>query len=449
MQRILIANRGEIACRIIRSVHSLGKQAIAIYSEADAEAPHRHLADQAYGIGPAPAQQSYLNMEAILQAARANGADGIHPGYGFLAEHAAFARRCQEAGLIFIGPSPMTMEDMGDKARARHMAHEAGVPILPGSGLEPVDLDSARHYAAALGYPVLLKAAAGGGGIGMQIVASPAGLEQAFTQAQNRARAAFGTPDLYLEKWLMAPRHVEVQVFGDMHGNLLHFYERECSIQRRHQKIIEEAPSPLLAQGPGLRQQIIDAALAIAAMVQYSGAGTVEFLVDEARGFYFIEMNTRLQVEHTVTEMITGVDLVAAQIRIAQGEPLPWRQEDITLQGAALECRLYAENPANNFLPSPGKITAWQMPSGPGIRVDSGTTMGALVTPYYDPLLAKIITHGDTRLQAITRMRQALAACRVAGIQSNLALHQQIMDHEPFQAGALTTNFLAALLSNR
>jgi acetyl-CoA carboxylase biotin carboxylase subunit len=451
MQRILIANRGEIACRIIRSVQNLGKQAIAVYSEADANAPHRHLADQAYAIGPAPAQHSYLNMEAILRAATASGADGLHPGYGFLAENATFARRCQDAGLTFIGPSPATMHAMGDKAVARQIAQDAGVPIIPGSGSTPVDRDSARQYAADLGYPVLLKAAGGGGGIGMQVVASPEGLDKAFTTAQNRAQAAFGSPALYLEKFLTAPRHVEIQVLGDTHGHLLHCYERECSIQRRHQKVIEEAPSPLLAQSrhAGLRQRMTEAALAVATAVQYVGAGTVEFLVDEAQGFYFIEMNTRLQVEHTVTEMITGIDLVAAQIRIAEGEPLPWRQADIPLHGAALECRLYAENPAKNFLPSPGTLTTWQIPSGPGIRVDSGMQAGMQVTPYYDPLLAKIITHGDTRTQAISRMRQALAAYQVEGIQSNLALHQQIMDNARFQAGALTTSFLADLLSNR
>jgi acetyl-CoA carboxylase biotin carboxylase subunit len=448
MQRILIANRGEIACRIMRTVQDLGKQAIAVYSEADTYAPHRHLADAAFAIGPAPPLQSYLNMDAILQAAAKSGAEAIHPGYGFLAENATFATRCQEAGLIFIGPSPEAMAAMGDKAVARQMALERGVPVIPGSGRTPVDLQSARQVATEIGYPVLLKAASGGGGIGMQIVASPQGLEKAFTSAQNRAKSAFGNAALYVEKFLAAPRHIEVQVLGDTHGHLLHVYERECSIQRRHQKVIEEAPSPLLAQPchTVLRQRMTQAALAIAAAVHYTGAGTVEFLVDEAHGFYFIEMNTRLQVEHAVTEMITGIDLVAAQIRIAEGKPLPWRQDDIAMQGAAIECRLYAENPEKNFLPSPGIITAWALPTGTGIRVDSGIKAGSRVTPYYDPLLAKIIAHGADRSQAIARMQRALTSCRLQGVSSNLVLHQQIMHHASFQAGDLTTTFLSQAL---
>ncbi len=324
MDRILIANRGEIACCIIRSIQQLGKQAIAVYSEADIEAPHRSLADAAYLIGPAPAPQSYLNIEAILQAARDSNADGIHPGYGFLAENAAFATRCQEAGLTFIGPSPAAMRTMGDKAAARQVAQDAGVPVIPGSGRQPLDPDRARDLVASIGYPVLLKAAGGGGGIGMQVVFQPEALDKALTTAQNRSQSAFGRPDLYLEKFLAAPRHVEVQVLGDRHGNLVHVYERECSIQRRRQKVLEEAPSFYLTQPQhqALRERMTQAALAVAATAPYTNAGTVEFLLDEEGQFYFIEMNTRLQVEHTVTEMITGIDLVAEQIRLAEGAPL-------------------------------------------------------------------------------------------------------------------------------
>ena len=450
MDRILIANRGEIACRIIRSIQELGKQAIAVYSEADAEAPHRHLANAAYPIGPAPAPQSYLNTDAILQAAADSGAEAIHPGYGFLAENAAFATRCRDAGIVFIGPSPATMRRMGNKAAARQLAQDVGVPVIPGSGQQPLDLEAARKRAAEIGYPVLLKAASGGGGIGMQAVTDPESLEKAFSTAQNRAKSAFGRADLYLEKYLVSPRHIEVQILGDTHGNLLHLYERECSIQRRHQKVIEEAPSFHLAPPAqtALRDRMRQAALAVAAVVQYTNAGTVEFLLDEQDGFYFIEMNTRLQVEHTVTEMIIGADLVAEQIRIAEGQPLSWSQDDVQLNGAAIECRLYAENPGKNFFPSPGRISALRLPSGPGIRIDSGIADGAQITPYYDPLLAKIIAHGSNREAAICRMQSALADTLIEGLHTNLTLHQQILDHPQFQAGAVDTDFLMRMLNS-
>ncbi|MDH3601887.1 MAG: acetyl-CoA carboxylase biotin carboxylase subunit [Candidatus Tectomicrobia bacterium] len=450
MDRILIANRGEIACRIIRSIQELGKQAIAVYSEADAEAPHRHLANAAYPIGPAPAPQSYLNTDAILQAAADSGAEAIHPGYGFLAENAAFATRCRDAGIVFIGPSPATMRRMGNKAAARQLAQDVGVPVIPGSGQQPLDLEAARKRAAEIGYPVLLKAASGGGGIGMQAVTDPESLEKAFSTAQNRAKSAFGRADLYLEKYLVSPRHIEVQILGDTHGNLLHLYERECSIQRRHQKVIEEAPSFHLAPPAqtALRDRMRQAALAVAAAVQYTNAGTVEFLLDEQDGFYFIEMNTRLQVEHTVTEMIIGADLVAEQIRIAEGQPLSWSQDDVQLNGAAIECRLYAENPGKNFFPSPGRISALRLPSGPGIRIDSGIADGAQITPYYDPLLAKIIAHGSNREAAICRMQSALADTLIEGLHTNLTLHQQILDHPQFQAGAVDTDFLMRMLNS-
>jgi acetyl-CoA carboxylase biotin carboxylase subunit len=444
MERILIANRGEIACRIIRTIQQLGKQAVAVYSEADAEAPHRHLADVAFAIGPSAPQHSYLNIDAILDAAAFSGADGIHPGYGFLAENVTFARRCDEAGLVFIGPSPESMEIMGDKATARQTAQNAGVPVIPGSGSTPLDPESARRIAEEIGYPVLLKAVGGGGGIGMQAVTSPEGLDRAFTSAQNRARAAFGNPALYIEKFLSTCRHIEVQVFGDTHGNLVHLYERECSIQRRHQKVLEETPSPLLTrpEHAALRGRITQAALAVAAAVQYTNAGTVEFLVDDEQGFYFIEMNARLQVEHTVTEMVTGFDLVAEQIRVAEGAALSWQQPDIVLHGAAIECRIYAENPAKNFLPSPGQITALQLPTGPGVRIDSGMQEGSQITPYYDPLLAKVITHGASRDKAIIRMRQVLVDLVIEGVTSNIPLHRHIMDNAHFRAGALDTDFL-------
>lgn len=451
MDRILIANRGEIACRVIRSVQQLGKQAIAVYSEADADAPHRHLADDAYCIGPAPAPQSYLNPEAILQVAATSHAEAIHPGYGFLSENAAFATQCQAAGLTFIGPSPEAMQTMGDKAVARQLAQKVGVPVIPGSSSDALDLDAARHQAAEIGYPILLKAASGGGGIGMQTVADPEALDKAFTTAQNRAKSAFGRGDLYLEKFLTSPRHIEVQVLGDTHGNLIHLYERECSVQRRHQKVMEEAPSFHLASDSQatLRDQITEAALAVAAAVNYTNAGTVEFLVDETDHFYFIEMNTRLQVEHTVTEMILDIDLVAEQIRIAAGQPLSWHQADLKPHGAALECRVYAENPAKNFFPSPGQISALRLPSAPGIRIDHGLADEAQITPYYDPLLAKIVAHGATRDEAIARMRAALAATTIEGLHTNIQLHQQILDNAQFQAGQVDTGFLMQLLDSQ
>lgn len=451
MDRILIANRGEIACRIIRSIQQLGKTAIAVYSEADADAPHRHLADEAHAIGPAPAPQSYLNIDAILQAAAHSNAQGIHPGYGFLSEHAPFVTRCQAAGLMFIGPSPYAMQVMGDKAAARQLAQAVGVPVIPGSGPEPLELEQARTLAAALGYPVLLKASGGGGGIGMQMVTTPDGLDKAFTTAQNRATSAFGRAALYLEKCLHAPRHIEVQILGDTHGHYVHLYERECSIQRRHQKILEEAPSFYLAapQRQDLRHRMTQAALAVAAAVHYNNAGTVEFLVDANDQFYFLEMNTRLQVEHTVTEMITGVDLVAEQIRIAEGAKLTWRQADINPSGAAIECRIYAENPAKRFLPSPGRITALNLPTGPGLRIDSGIAPGLPITPYYDPMLVKVITHGSHRGEATERMRQALSGLTIAGVQTNITLHQHIMDHADFRAGHVATDFLTRSLTTR
>ena len=451
MDRILIANRGEIACRIIRSVQQLGKHAIAVYSEADADAPHRHRADEAHCIGPAPAPQSYLNAEAILHAAARSQADGLHPGYGFLAENADFAARCHDAGVIFIGPSPEAMRKMGDKARARQIAQEVGVPVIPGSASDALDPASAHDLAKTIGYPVLLKAAGGGGGIGMQVVAEPSGLDKAFASAQNRAKSAFGNPVLYLEKFLSAPRHIEVQILGDTHGNLVHLYERECSIQRRHQKIVEEAPAVLLTQPEhaALRRRMTHAALAIAKAVEYTNAGTVEFLVDDAQGFYFIEMNTRLQVEHTVTEMVTGVDIVTEQIRIAEGATLSWRQEDVTVNGAAVECRICAEDPAKNFLPAPGHISTMHLPTGAGLRIDSGIQAGIRVTPYYDSLLAKVITHGPTRHDAIAHMQHALTTLTLEGLTTNIALHQQLMQHPQFRAGEIDTTFLARVLTER
>lgn len=448
MERILVANRGEIACRIIRTIQQLGKTAIAVYSEADVDAPHRRLADAAVAIGPAAPQQSYLQTDTLLEAAKTSGAEGIHPGYGFVAENISFARRCEAAGMVFIGPSPDAMAAVGDKATARHIAQQAGVPVIPGSGKEPITLAQARQVAEQVGYPVLLKAAGGGGGIGMQVVIHPDALQRAFNTAQNRARSAFANPALYIEKFIRNPRHIEVQVLGDRYGNLVHLYERECSIQRRHQKVIEEAPAPLLEQ-PGyaaLRTRLTQAALHLAAAVQYASAGTVEFLVDDEGGFYFIEMNARLQVEHTVTEAITGIDLVAAQIRIAEGEPLAWRQADIKRHGAALECRIYAENPDKNFLPSPGRIQTLHLPLGEGIRVDSGVVAGYQVTPYYDPMLAKVIAHGNTRADAIALMRQALSAIVVDGVTTNIRLHQRILENTHFRQGDLDTDFLFSKL---
>jgi acetyl-CoA carboxylase biotin carboxylase subunit len=437
--RVLVANRGEIARRIIRACHGLGIRAIAVYSEADRDWPHAAEADQAVAIGPAPARESYLAIDRLVEAARATGAEAVHPGYGFLSENWRFARACEEAGLAFVGPPWPIIERMGDKVGARRTMAAAGVPVVPGSEGVVETFEAAREVAARIGYPVILKAAAGGGGIGMARVAEESALATAFAAAQRRSQSAFGSAALFLERFLVGPRHIEVQVFGDGRGGMVHLHERECSIQRRHQKLVEESPAPGL--GAALKERLTAAAMAGARAVGYVNAGTVEFIV-HGDAFYFLEMNTRLQVEHPVTEAVTGVDMVQAQLRVAAGEPLPWRQEDIVPRGASIECRVYAEDPARNFLPSPGRVTRLALPDGPGIRVDSGVAEGVEVSVHYDPLLAKLIATGSTRGEAIERMTRALDDFAVDGVKTVIPFHQRVMRHPAFRAGAVHTQMV-------
>lgn len=452
--KVLVANRGEIAVRVLRACRELGLATVAVASEADRHAPHARLADETVVIGPAPPLESYLRVEAILDAARRTGAGAVHPGYGFLAENAGFAAACRDAGLVFVGPAPQTIAAMGEKTAARRLLQAAGVPLVPGAELpgtelagagappdgEPGDPAALREAAARVGYPLLVKAAFGGGGKGMRLVAGPAELPAAAAAAAREARQAFGDGKVYLERYLDRPRHVEFQVFGDARGEVVHLGERECSVQRRHQKIVEETPSPALT--PELRARMGAAAVAAARAVGYVNAGTVEFLLDRQGRFYFLEMNTRLQVEHPVTEWVTGLDLVRAQLLVAGGAPLPWRQEEIVWRGHALECRLYAEDPAHGFRPSLGRLLAWGEPSGPGVRLDSGVAEGDEVTMHYDPLLAKLSVHGADRGAAIARALAGLRETAVLGVATNLAYLQDILDHPEFRAGRTHTHFL-------
>ena len=436
---VLVANRGEIARRIVRGCRTLGLATVAVYSEADRDAPHVKDADRAVLLGPAPARESYLDAERLLRAARESGADAVHPGYGFLSENWRFAAACAEARLTFIGPSPEAIRAMGDKPQARRRMGAAGVPIVPGSA-EPVDdAEAAARIAAEIGYPVILKAAAGGGGIGMAKVADATALAAALATATRRAQSAFGNGQVYVERYLEAPRHVEVQVFGDSKGTIVHLHERECSIQRRHQKLIEESPAPNL--DARTKRGLTEAALAGARAIGYVNAGTLEFLVDAQGGFYFLEMNTRLQVEHPVTEEVTGFDLVAAQLRVAAGEPLPFTQDRIEPRGAAIEVRVYAEDP-KSFLPSPGTITRLTLPSGAGIRVESGVVEGSVVSVHYDPLLFKLIAHGSDRGQALERLTRALDACVVEGVKTTLPLLRTIAAHPEFRRGRVHTQMV-------
>jgi len=440
-RKILIANRGEIAVRIIRACRDLDISPIAVYSQADAAALHVRLADEAYEIGPPPSAESYLCIERIIEAARRSGAEAIHPGYGFLAENADFARAVAAANITFIGPPAAAIELMGSKTNARRAAVSAGVPVVPGTTEPLSSVDEAREVAARFGYPVMLKAAAGGGGKGMRLVGGVDELASAFATAQSEAAAAFGDPQIYLEKAIERPRHIEIQIFADTHGNFAHLGERECSIQRRHQKVIEECPSPI--GDAGLRAAMGAAAIEIARAAQYVGAGTVEFLVaDATRDFYFLEMNTRLQVEHPVTELATGIDLVREQIRVAGGEPLSFAQETVALTGHAIECRVYAEDPENNFLPSPGRIVGLRVPAGPNVRDDGGVYAGAEVSIYYDPMISKLATWGRTRREAIERMRRALDEYTVEGIKTTLPFFREIMRDAEFVAGRLDTGFI-------
>jgi len=439
IESVLVANRGEIARRILRAARGLGIRSVAVYSEADAGWPHAREADEAVLIGPAPPRESYLNGERILEAARRAGAKAIHPGYGFLSENWRFAKACEEAGLVFVGPSWRVIQQMGDKVGARREMRRAGVPLVPGSEGPVSALDDARRVAGDIGYPLMLKAAAGGGGIGMVKVSDEATLAQAYATAERRSQAAFGSATLFVERYLTEPRHVEVQVFGDGRGQVVHLHERECSIQRRHQKLIEESPAPCLS--PGVKERLTRAAVMGARSVGYVNAGTMEFIV-QGEEFYFLEMNTRLQVEHPVTEEVTGLDIVQAQLKVASGESLPWRQEDIAQRGAAIECRIYAEDPARNFMPSPGIIARWVPPSGPSIRVESGVAEGCQVSVHYDPLLAKLVTVGATRVEAIARMQGALEAFVVEGLKTAIPFHLRVMASAAFREGRTHTQMV-------
>ncbi len=446
MHKILVANRGEIAVRIIRACREMGIRTVAVYSEADAHAPHVLMADAAIPIGPASASESYLSIERIIGAATKSGADAVHPGYGFLSENAEFAQAVEDAGLVFIGPGADAIRQMGDKAHARALMGARGVPIVPGFH-DSTDDSAFGRAALELGYPVVIKAAAGGGGKAMRVVSSPAGLTELLAAARREAQNAFGDSRLLLEKYIAAGRHVEFQVLADQTGNTVHLFERECSIQRRHQKVIEETPSPLL--DPELGARMGHAAVQAAQAVGYTNAGTVEFIVDPlTREFYFLEMNTRLQVEHPVTEVTTGIDLVQWQIRIAAGERLGFSQADLRQRGHAIECRVYAEDAANEFLPSAGRLLDVVEPQGPGIRVDSGVATGDEVTVHYDPLLAKVIVHAESRAAAIPRMQLALHDYAILGVETNLAFLQAIIGHPVFQAGSATTTFIQEYLAD-
>ena len=440
MKKILVANRGEIALRIMRTARRMGIQTVAVYSEADRHAPHVRFADEAVLLGPAPSAQSYLRSDKIIEAAQRLGVEGIHPGYGFLSENAVFAQMVADAGITFIGPKPRSIEMMGSKLAAKEAAKKFNVPMVPGIEEAITDVEMAKEIGRKVGYPILIKASAGGGGKGMRIVEREGELKEQMERAISEAISAFGDGAVFIEKYVTGPRHVEVQVMGDTHGNIVYLFERECSIQRRHQKVVEEAPSAILT--PDMRRAMGEAAVRVAKACDYTGAGTVEFLVDEQRNFYFLEMNTRLQVEHPVTEMITGLDLVELQIRVARGEKLPFAQEDLRIDGHALELRVYAEDPLNNFLPSVGNLTKYRLPEGPGIRVDGGFEEGMDVPIYYDPMLAKLVVHGATRDEAIQKMKEAIADYQVEGVATTLPFGRFVLDHPAFVSADFDTHFV-------
>lgn len=440
IKKVLIANRGEIAVRIIRACREMNIQTVAIYAMPDKNALHVRLADESCCIGPAAPKESYLQIPAILQAARSTGADAVHPGYGFLAENADFAAACRDEQLLFIGPEPEAITRMGDKASAKRTMAKAGVPVVPGTDGLIEDPAEAAAAAARIGYPVIVKATAGGGGKGMRIAGDEESLRNAIDLAQKEAEAAFGNRGVYLEKYLPAPRHIEIQIMADQQGHVVHLGERDCSVQRRHQKLLEESPSPAL--GDSLREKMGRAAVLAAKAVQYCGAGTVEFLLDRDGSFYFMEMNTRIQVEHPVTEMVTGMDLVSAQILAAAGEPLPFSQAEISLRGCAIECRINAEDPARDFRPSPGKILQYHAPGGFGVRIDSAAFEGAQILPFYDSMIAKAIVWGKNREEAIRRMQRVLAEFVLAGVKTTIPFHQQLLADERFRRGECNTAFL-------
>jgi acetyl-CoA carboxylase biotin carboxylase subunit len=440
MEKVLIANRGEIAVRIIRACRELGLATVAVYSEADRDSLPVRLADQAFCIGPPDVSRSYLNIAAIISAAELSGADAIHPGYGFLAENAHFAEVCESCGITFIGPPVEAIAKMGAKAEALELIRNAGVPIVPGSGGAVTDEKHALAVAAEIGYPVLIKASAGGGGRGMRVAHDKSDLARAVQMARSEAQSAFGSGDVYLEKYVEEPRHIEIQVFGDKYGKVVYLGERDCSIQRRNQKLLEEAPS--IALTPELRRKMGEAAVRAAQTVGYYGAGTVEFLLDRAGNFYFIEMNTRIQVEHPVTEMVTGLDLVKEQLRVAAGEPLSFGQDEITINGWSIECRINAEDPWANFRPRTGRITAYLPPGGPWVRVESALFQGYEVAPFYDSLLAKLVVWGTNRAEAIDRMRRALDEFIIEGVPTTISFHQRVLANAFFRRGEVYTNFV-------
>jgi acetyl-CoA carboxylase biotin carboxylase subunit len=441
-RKVLVANRGEIAVRVMRALREFGIPSVAVYSDVDRASLHVRSADEAVHIGPAPSSESYLVGEKILDAARKTGADGIHPGYGFLSENADFAQACEDAGIKFIGPSPASIRAMGSKTAARQLAEKAGAPVVPGTSQSLIGVEEARAIAARIGYPVMLKAAAGGGGKGMRLVHNDAELPGALRDAASEAERSFKNSEVYIEKAIVRPRHIEIQVLGDQYGHVIHLGERECSVQRRHQKVIEECPSPLVSRTPGMREKMGEAAVRVAKTAGYFNAGTVEFLANDTGEFYFLEMNTRLQVEHPVTELVTAMDLVHWQLRIASGERLTIQQDEVTWRGSAIECRLYAEDPASNFLPSPGLIVQLATPSGPGIRLDSGVYPGWTVPMDYDPLLAKLAVWAESRDIAIRRMQRALTETSVSGIRTNIPFFREVLEDSAFRHGDLHTGFI-------
>ena len=438
MKKVLIANRGEIALRIIRTCHEMGLQTVAVYSTADAESLHVRFADEAVCIGPPPSNESYLRPDRIIAAAEVTGADAIHPGYGFLSENAEFSQICKDNEITFIGPKAETIRVMGEKSLAKETMADAGVPVVPGSDGIVASLEDGKRIADEIGYPVMVKASAGGGGRGMRMVHEPEDFARLYEGARSEADAAFGNPDIYIEKVVQQPRHVEIQLLGDGKGNVMHYGERECSIQRRHQKLVEEAPSPIVDED--LRARMGEAAIRGAASVNYEGAGTIEFLVDAEQNFYFMEMNTRIQVEHPVTEEVTNCDLIEHQIRVAMGETV--EHEAQALQGHSIECRINAENAARNFSPSPGKVTAFHQPGGLGVRVDTHAYTGYLIPPTYDSMIAKLIVHADTRERAIKKMKRALDEFVIEGVHTTIPFHQQLMENEQFKAGTFDTRFM-------
>lgn len=440
IEKLLVANRGEIALRIMRSARELGIKTVAVYSDADRSALHVRFADEAVLIGPPPSSESYLRMEKILAAAKATNADAIHPGYGFLSENEDFASMVEAAGLIFIGPSSKSIELMGSKLAAKSAVAKFGVPLVPGTSEPITDIALAKKLARDIGYPILIKASAGGGGKGMRIVESEGEFEEQMERAVSEATSAFGDGSVFIEKYITKPRHIEFQVFGDKHGNVVHLFERECSIQRRHQKVVEEAPSSVLT--PALRDEMGKAAVNVARAADYYGAGTVEFILDENLNFYFLEMNTRLQVEHPVTEQITGIDLVKLQVKVAEGEKLPFTQEQLSFKGHAVEVRVYAEDPANNFLPDIGTLQTYNRPQGHGIRVDDGFEEGMDVPFYYDPMIAKLITYADNRTEAIDKMIRAIDEYEITGIETTLGFCRFVMEHDAFRSGDFDTRFV-------